>query len=84
MHCGMDFDFCTEDLRYGNKEGTVLKRKDIILPALNFHKGKYDESGIMKSVNRHNHTNECGGKAKGINAEAVKVVEDFIKGYMAV
>ena len=51
---------------------------------MNFHKCKYDESEIMKSVNRHNHTNECGGKAKGINAEAVKVVEDFIKGYMAV
>lgn len=85
MHCGMDLALYTEDLRNGkkmNKEGTVLQ-KDIILPTLNFRKDEYDEFGIIESVNRSEHMNECGGNAKADNEEAVKLIEEFIKGYMA-
>lgn len=84
MHCGMNLALYTEDLRNGkkmNKEGTVLQ-KNVILPTLNFRKDEYDESGIIESVNRNDHMNECGGNAKADNAEAVKLIEEFIKGYM--
>ena len=75
----------TCDLRDGqkmSKEGTVLQ-KEVILPALNFRKEEYDRAGIIESVNRNSHMNECGGKAKADNAEAVKLIDEFIKGYMA-
>lgn len=85
MQCGMDLAMYTSDLRDGkkmSKEGTVLQ-KEVILPALNFHKEEYDKSGIIESVNRNRHMNECGGNAEADNAEAVKLIEEFIKGYMA-
>ncbi len=85
MHCGMDLALYTKNLRDGKKmykEGTVLQ-KDVILPTLNFRKDEYDKFGIIESVNRNDHMNECGGNAKTDNAEAVKLIEEFIKGYMA-
>ncbi len=85
MHCGMDLAMYTSDLRDGkkmSKEGTVLQ-KEVILPTLNFRKEEYDNSGIIESVNRNSHMNECGGNAEADNAEAVKLIEEFIKGYMA-
>ena len=84
MHCGMDLAMYTSDLRDGKKmseEGTVLQ-KEVILPTLNFRKDEYDKSGIIESVNRNSHMNECGGKAEADNAEVVKLIEEFIKGYM--
>ena len=84
MHCGMDLAMYTSDLRDGKKmseKGTVLQ-KEVILPTLNFRKEEYDKSGIIESVNRNSHMNECGGKAKADNAEAVKLIEEIIKGYM--
>lgn len=85
MHCGMDLAMHTSDLRDGKKmseKGTVLQ-KEVILPTLNFRKDEYDKSGIIESVNRNCHMNKCGGKAEADNAEAVKLIEGFIKGYMA-
>ena len=85
MHCGIDLAMYTSDLRDGKKmseEGTVLQ-KEVILPTLNFRKDEYDKSGIIESVNRNSHMNECGGKAEADNAEVVKLIEEFIKGYMA-
>lgn len=85
MHCGMDLALYTGDLRNGkkmNREGIILQ-KEIILPTLNFRKEEYDKSGIIESVNRNDHMNECGGKAEADNAEAVKLIEEFIKSYMA-
>ena len=85
MHCGMDLAMYTCDLRDGkkmSKEGTVLQ-KEVILPTLNFRKEEYDKSGIIESVNRNRHMNECGGKAEADNSEAVKLIDEFIKGYMA-
>lgn len=85
MQCGMDLAMYTSDLRDGkkmSKEGTVLQ-KEVILPALNFRKEEYDKSGIIESVKRNSHMNECGGNAEADNAEAVKLIEEFIKGYMA-
>lgn len=84
LHCGIDLAMYTIDLRDGKKmseEGTVLQ-KDVILPTLIFRKEEYDKSGIIESVNRNSHMNECGGKAKADNAEAVKLIDEFIKGYM--
>lgn len=84
MHCGIDLAMYTSDLRDGKKmseEGTVLQ-KEVILPTLNFRKDEYDKSGIIESVNRNSHMNECGGKAEADNAEVVKLIEEFIKGYM--
>ncbi len=85
IHCGMDLAMYTCDLRDGKKmseEGTVLQ-KEVILPTLNSCKEVYDRSGIIKSVNRNSHMNECGGKAKADNVEVVKLIDEFIKGYMA-
>ena len=85
MHCGIDLALYTSDLRDGKKrseEGTVLQ-KDVILPTLIFRKEEYDKSGIIESVNRNSHMNECDGKAKADNAEAVKLIDEFIKGYIA-
>ena len=85
MHCGMDLAMYTCDLRNGKKmseEGTVLQKENI-LPALNFRKEMYDKSGIIKSVNRNRHMNECSGNATADNAEVVKLIDEFIKGYMA-
>ena len=85
MHCGMDWGMYTCDLRDGqkmSKEGTVLQ-KEVILPALNFRKEEYDEFGIIESVNRNSHMNQCGGKAKADNAEAVNLIDEFINWYMA-
>ena len=75
----------TKDLRDGkkmSKEGTILQ-KDVILRHLNFHKRQYDKSGIVNSVNRNHHMNECSGTAEFNNDEAVKLIETFIEGYMA-
>ena len=83
-HCCIDLAMYTRDLRDGkkmSKEGTVLQ-KDVILPTLNFRKDEYNKSGIIESVNRNCHMNECNGKAEGDNAEAVKLIEAFIEGYM--
>ena len=85
MHYGIDLAMYTYDLRNGRKmseEGTIIQ-KEVILPTLNFQKKKYNKSGIIKSVNRNSHMNECGGKAKADNVEAVKLIDDFIKGYMS-
>ena len=85
MHCGIDLTMYTSNLRDGKKmseEGTVLQ-KNVILPTLTFRKEEYDKFGIIESVNRNSHMNECGGKAKADNAEAVKLIDEFIKGYMA-
>lgn len=85
MHCGMDLAMYTRDLKDGkkmSKEGTVLQ-KDVILPILTFDKEEYDKFGIIESVNSNSHMNECDGKAKADNAEAVKLIDEFIKGYMA-
>lgn len=86
MHCGIDLAMYTSDLRDEKKmseEGTILQ-KEVILPTLNFRKDAYEKSGIMKSVNKNSFMNECAGKAKADNAEVLKVIEEFIKGYMAV
>lgn len=83
-HYGINLAMYTRDLRYGKKmseEGIVL-HKNIIFTALNFRKDEYNKSGIIDSVNRNRHMNECDGKVKVDNAEAVKLIEDFIKSYM--
>ena len=85
MHCGIDLAMYTCDLRNGKKmseEGTVIQ-KDIVLPTLIFYKEKYDKFGIIASVNRNCRMNECGGNAKAENAEAVKLIDEFINGYIA-
>ena len=85
MHCGMDLAMYTCNLRDGKKmseERTILQ-KEVILPTLKFREEEYDKYGIIESVNRNSHMNECGGKAKADNAEAVKLIDEFIKGYMA-
>lgn len=85
MHCAFDLAMYTSDLRDGKKmseEGTILQ-KNVILPALLFQKDKYDSYGIINSVNVNRHANECDGKAEADNAEAVKLIEEFIKGYGA-
>jgi len=85
MHCGIDLAMYTSDLRTEKRlrgEGTVL-RKEIIIPALSSRKNEYSNLGIIKSVNRNRYMNECNGKAKANNKEAVKLIEEFIKGYMA-
>ena len=84
MHCGIDLAMYTSDLRNGKKmnpEGTILQ-KEVILPTLNFRKDEYNKSGIIESVNRNCHMNECGGRAEADNAEVVKLIEEFIKSYM--
>ena len=85
LQCGMDLAMYTKDLRDGKKmreEGTILQ-KGVILCRLNFHKRQYDKCGIVNCVNRNHHMNECGGTAEFNNAEAVKLIEAFIEGYMA-
>ena len=85
MHCGMDLAMHTSDLKSKkkmSKKKTVLQ-KDVILPTLNFRKNEYAKLGIIKSVNINSHMNDCGGNAQADNTEAVKLIEEFIKGYMA-
>ncbi|MEG0873152.1 MAG: hypothetical protein RSE00_04365 [Clostridia bacterium] len=79
-HCCMDLAMYTKDLRDGkkmSKEGTVLQKHNIMLP-----KDEYTNFGIIESVNRNRHMNDCGGKAEADNEEAVRLVETFITGYM--
>lgn len=83
-HCCMDFVMYTKELRDDKqrfKTGTKIL-KELIFPALNFRKDKYNKYGIIESVNRNWHMNECGGKAEIDNVEAVKLIEAFIEGYM--
>lgn len=83
--CRMNLAMYTSDLRNEkkmSKEGIILQKEDI-LSSLNFQKYEYDEFGIIKSVNQNCHMNTCAGKAEANNAEAVELIEEFIKGYMA-
>ena len=82
--CCINLSMYTSSLRDGRKlsyEETVLN-KDFILPLLISCKEQYDKSGIITSINRHSHMNECAGKAEADNSDVVKVIEDFIEGYV--
>ena len=83
-HCWMDLAMYTKNLRDDvklSKKGTVL-HKDVILPVLNLRKDEYNKFGIIKSVNKNYHMNECCGKAEADNTEALKLIQSFIDGYM--
>lgn len=83
MRCGINLEMYTCDLRDGvkmSKIGTFLE-KEFIYAGLKLCLEKYDRYGIIKSVNRNSHMNECGGKAKVDNVEAVKLIDEFIRGY---
>ena len=83
--CGMDLAMYTKDLRDGremNKPGIVLD-KGVILPTLQSRKEQYNQFGIIKSVNRNKTMNECEGKAKVKNSQALKVIDAFINSYMS-
>jgi hypothetical protein len=84
LRYGIDLAMYTIDLRSGSrmsKEGTIIQ-KDKLLRSLNSVKMEYNSWGIIESVNRNSHMNECAGKAEASNEEALKVVEAFIDGYM--
>ena len=85
MHCNMDLAMFTKDLRDGKKmsEPEKVLQKDIILPTLEYKKDNYYKFGIIKSVNRNMHMNECEGKARAKNSEALEVIDGFIKSYMS-
>lgn len=82
MHCGIILEFNTFELRTEKKrcEEEILQ-KEIIRLALEYRKKQYDKYGIIKSVNKNINMNECGGKAEANNAEAVKLIDEFINGY---
>lgn len=84
MHCNMDLAMFTKDLRDGKKmsESENILQKDIILPTLEYRKDNYYKFGIIKSVNRNKTMNECEGKAKAKNSEALEVIDAFINSYM--
>ena len=81
--CALDLALYTRDLKDGEKmseEGADLQMQ-IIATELLSCKEQYLEFGILESVNRNSHMNECEGKARFSDAEALKVIDDFISYY---
>lgn len=80
VHCRIELAMYTCDLRYKEK---MCKKKITSLPKEDIFSSLilYEKSGIIESVNRHSHRNECEGHAKGDNEEAVKLLEVFIEGF---
>lgn len=83
-HCAMELKFYTQDLfdRKRLVKRKVVLERETLVSALEFRKQKYIESGILDDVNENEFMNQCEGKADFYEEDAIKVLNDFIKGYI--
>jgi hypothetical protein len=78
---GVDLAMYTDDLTVSDKRRKINIDKSVITPNLHRIKDKYNNIGIIESVNRNKHMNKCEGKAELENEKALKIVDEFINFY---
>jgi len=79
----VDLAMYTSDLRNREKRSVaVIDKQSVYENGLLTIRNKYNSSGIIKSINRNSHMNDCYGNAVCDNSMALNIVDAFIAEYM--